>query len=104
MMQRLSLTFVEGSDSVSLGAAVGKVPPGINRTSKELPLLLLSLLLLSLILVSLLLSLMLHLEMSEYLLLAIDLRYYVLPLRLAGPKREGRAFIGPLLACTIHVG
>jgi len=64
-MQRLSLTFVEGSDSVSLGAAVGNVPPGINRTSKELPLLLLSLLLLSLISVSLLLLLMLHLLMSE---------------------------------------
>jgi len=78
-MQRLSLTFVEGSDSVSLGAAVGKVPPGINRTSKELPLLLLSLLLLSLILVSLLLLLMLHLLMSEpiYLVPVIDLRFRV---------------------------
>ena len=77
MMQRLSLTFVEGSDSVSLGAAVGKVPPGINRTSKELPLLLLSLLLLSLISVSLLLLLMLHLLMREpiYLALVIDLRF-----------------------------
>jgi len=71
MMQRLSLSSVEGSDCESLDPpAVGKVPPGINRTSKELPLLLLSLLLLSLISVSLLLLLMLLLKMSEYLLLA----------------------------------
>jgi len=61
MMQRLSLSPVEGSDCESLDPAAVNEPPGINRTSKELPLLL-SLLLLSLILVSLLSLLMLHLK------------------------------------------
>jgi len=45
--------------------------------------------------------------MSEpmlHLALVIDLRFRAFAFRLAGPKREGRAFIGPLLACTIPVG
>jgi len=62
MMQRLSLSPVEGSDCESLDDASVSWFPGITRTKMELSLLLLSLLLLSLISVSLLLLLMLHLN------------------------------------------